>query len=122
MSARSASAHESAHNPVQNAMRCTDASDCTHGGPGHRIRSLQARVAAATPSKWRDAIVRDVAQDGWIAVELFESGEVVWVWHHADLSDALVQSDPVALHGLYNTLAVGERLVSVLLAPAAPTA
>ncbi|GAB3618432.1 hypothetical protein GCM10027416_29890 [Okibacterium endophyticum] len=108
-------------NTVRNTMECTH-SICEHGAPGHALRPLQARIAAATPSKWSDAIVRSVTTGGWIAIDRIDSADTVWLWHHSDLSDRLRAGDPVALHGLYGTLAFGGQLVNVLEAPAVPSA
>ncbi|MCU1406692.1 MAG: hypothetical protein JWQ43_2995 [Glaciihabitans sp.] len=102
---------------VRNAMQCETVSGnrCEGHGAGHAMLTLQERVTAATPSKWRDAVVRSVSSDGWIALDLLD-GESVWTWHHATLSDVLVAGSPVALHSLYHTLAIGHQRLNVLVA------
>jgi hypothetical protein len=87
---------------------------CTDGTPGHALHPLQLRIAAATPSKWRNAFVDGVQADGWITLVSFDDAERVSVWHHADLTGSLTVGDPVALHSLYNVLAVGRARINVL--------
>ncbi|WP_213814261.1 hypothetical protein [Glaciihabitans sp. dw_435] len=104
---------------VRNVMLCETSSDCTsctHGGAGHAILAIQERVTAATPTKWRDGIVRDVSAGGWIAIDLIESGDTEWVWNHADRTGSLTVGQPVALHALYHVLALGSERVNVLVA------
>lgn len=107
---------------VRNVMLCQSDSDlgtasaCTHGGAGHATLAIQERVTAATPSKWRDGIVRDVSTGGWIAIDLIESGETEWVWNHADRTKSLPVGQPVSLHALYHVLALGDEHVNVLVA------
>lgn len=101
---------------VEQIMQCSSASDgtCDKAGPGHALRPLQERIAAATPSKWRDGIVTSVA-GGWIGVALVDSGDVAWAWaHHTPAG--LAPGEPVALHALYSTLAFGSERLSVIVA------
>ena len=79
---------------------------------------IQQRVSAATPSKWRDAIVTAVTHTGWVAITTLDDHATVWVWNHADLGSSASVGDPVALHGVYHVLAIGAERVNVLLAPA----
>lgn len=99
-------------------MQCSSASGaaCDKTGPGHSLRPIQERIAAATPSKWRDGIVSSVS-GGWIGVTFVESGDVAWAWTH-DVPDELTVGQPVALHALYSTLALGSERLSVLVAAA----
>lgn len=102
----------------------TGAHACANRGPGHELQPIQARVAAATPSKWVDGIVSSVSADGWIGVRLFGHAELpgasgmeaetVWVWNHADLTEHLATGSPVAVHALYNVLASGRSRISVV--------
>lgn len=111
---------QTAHTVVKDVMRCapTHVNSCTHGHPGHVLGALQSRIVAATPSKWCDGVVRHVTNDGWIAIDTLDATETdaatVWVWHHADLTETVSTGDPVALHSLYNALAIGQKRVSVL--------
>ncbi|MET0725320.1 MAG: hypothetical protein ABWY36_03145 [Leifsonia sp.] len=102
---------------VQGVMTCAGAV-CSHTGEGHAVSAIRSRAASATPSKWRDAFIGHVDTDGWIALDLFESGERVWAWHHADLSASVEVGQPVALHGVYNVLAIGRERASVLVTAA----
>jgi len=103
---------------VRNAMQCDgiSGSSCEGHGAGHELLALQARVTAATPSKWRDALVHSVSSDGWIALDIVETGETTWTWNHRDLTGTLTVGTPVALHGIYHTLAVGTERLNVLVA------
>ena len=101
---------------VEQVMQCSSSlgETCDKAGPGHALRPIQARVAAATPSKWRDGIVTSVS-DGWLAVTLVGSGETAWAWTHAVPAELTI-GQPVALHALYSTLAFGRERLSVLVA------
>ncbi|MET0974246.1 MAG: hypothetical protein ABWX82_01090 [Leifsonia sp.] len=92
---------------------------CDAHASGHAISPIRERAALATPSKWRDALVVGVDADGWIAVDLFDTDERVWAWHHEDLTDSIRVGQPVALHGVYDVLAAGSVRLSVLVATAA---
>ena len=101
---------------AEQVMQCSSAvgESCGKTGPGHVLRPLQERIAAATPSKWRDGIVTS-ASNGWLAVTFIASGETAWVWTHA-IPAELTTGQPVALHSLYSTLAFGQERLSVLVA------
>ena len=101
---------------VRGAMQCDTlpGQPCDGHGAGHAMLPLQERVAAATPGKWRDAIVRSVTADGWVALDVLDSGETVWAWHHVALDSLVAAGSPVALHGIYHTLAIGRQRVNVL--------
>ena len=103
---------------VQQVMTCVSETCETHGA-GHAISPIRERAANATPSKWRDAFVAHVDADGWIAVDLFETDERVWAWHHDDLTARVSVGQPVALHAVYDVLSIGQTRVSVLVAAAA---
>lgn len=103
---------------VEQVMQCSSAvgETCGKTGPGHVLRPLQERIAAATPSKWRDGIVTS-RSDGWLGVTFVETGETAWAWTHA-IPTGLTVGQPVALHSLYSTLAFGRDRLSVLVAAA----
>ena len=112
---------------VQHSMQCTEGESCTRRAPGHGISPMQLLASGATPSKWRDAFVAQVDADGWIAIEFFDltSGHAdaatsdsgtVWLWSHD--APTLELGTPVALHALYNALAVGSERISVVVAGA----
>jgi hypothetical protein len=88
---------------------------CASHGAGHGLLVLQARVTAATPSKWQDGLVRGAGADGWIAIDLLD-GDTAWVWNHTDRSQSLSVGSPVAVHALYHTLAIGHERVNILIA------
>ena len=87
---------------------------CADNRPGHSVHLLQLRLAAATTTKWRDAIVVSIAASGWIELAPLNGGAIVHVWNHEDLTTELQPGTPVALHTLYNVLTAGRRRVSVL--------
>ena len=107
------------HPALRKAPRpeCSQGHTCSGSAPGHALPLIQQRVSAATPSKWRDAIVTAVTHTGWIAITTLDDHTRVWVWNHADLGAVASVGDPVALHDVYHVLAIGAERVNVLLAP-----
>jgi hypothetical protein len=105
--------------PVTAAMLCahSQGESCTSAAAGHAVSAIRERVTAATPSKWRDGIVTHATSGNWIGIDLLDSPDTVWVWNHADLGAIAVIGEPVALHELYDTLAIGSIRISVLRAP-----
>ena len=110
--------------PVIDTMRCrcSTTKGCTSSAVGHVLSAIRERVTAATPGKWRDGVVSHAPSargigGSWIGIELLESPGTVWLWNHADLSTALCVGEPVSLHELYDTLAVGAARISVLRSP-----
>lgn len=101
------------------AMLCThsDGESCTSSVAGHAVSAVRERVTAATPSKWRDGIVAHAPSGNWIGIDLLDSPDTVWVWNHSDLGAAVSIGEPVALHDLYDTLAIGATRISVLRSP-----
>lgn len=126
---------------VEHSLQCNHAGDnqCVNQGAGHAMSAIQQRVVAATPSRWRDGIVRSVTRDGWIAVDLLEAARInraqidraqvdraridraqidesqtVWLWHHADMTALNITGQPVAVHDKYSALAIGAERFSVL--------
>ncbi|NEM91947.1 hypothetical protein [Galbitalea soli] len=111
------------HHPHHDAEQhvCTGVM-CDVATPGHALSIIQQRVATATASKWRDAVVDSVSADGWVQLTTIDDRETVWVWNHRDLSSVLGAGEPVALHAVYHVLAIGGTWVNVAsLAPAAAT-
>jgi len=115
--------------PVIAAMLCDSSGlchsagqSCTSAAAGHAVSAIRERVAAATPSKWRDGIVVHVSDSGvggsWLGIELLGEPETTtgttWVWNHADLGTTVAVGEPIALHELYDTLAIGATRISVL--------
>ncbi|QDZ14014.1 hypothetical protein [Humibacter ginsenosidimutans] len=94
---------------------CESGEMCADIRPGHGLHALQLRLASATPSLWRDALIVGVRDDGWVdAVAL--DGTAVSLWNHGDLTDSVVAGEPVSLHTAYNVLAAGSRRFNVLAA------
>ncbi|MFC5929913.1 hypothetical protein D6T64_12545 [Cryobacterium melibiosiphilum] len=108
---------------TQSQIQCDHAPGmpCAVAAPGHAISFLQERVAAATPSQWRDALVEHVTHDGWVALRTLEDDVALWVWHHEDLAEVLSAGDPVAVHGVYHVLARGTGRLNVLVATGHPS-
>ena len=84
---------------------CADA--CA--GAGHRIHPIQATVAAAAPSSWRDALAATDA-DGALTITTLE-GATVRLWHHLPLE--LAEGEPVAYHPVAGVLSARGALLSV---------
>jgi hypothetical protein len=105
-------------------LQCNHGGDlpCANRGPGHDVQPIQARLAAATASRWVDGIVSAVSADGWIGVVLVgrpdaaaaADAESVWLWNHADLTAHLDVGAPVSIHSVYNVLAGGRSRISVV--------
>ena len=124
---------------VRNPMQCLHDDVCASARAGHAVSAIQERISAATPSKWRDGVVTSVSPDGWLAVQVtsgtrtsgfraigvdgldggrdIDAPVTVGVWHHSDLTGLVSAGEPVAVHSLYSTLAVGARRYSILRAP-----
>lgn len=110
--------------PVFAPMLCAHAhgGSCTSAAVGHAVSAIRERVTAATPSKWRDGIIMHVTDAGgiggsWVGIDLLETTDTAWIWNHADLGAVVSIGEPVALHELYNTLAIGATRLCVLRAP-----
>ncbi|MET0989615.1 MAG: hypothetical protein ABWY54_03115 [Glaciihabitans sp.] len=104
---------------VRNVMQCDGlpTGACHNHGAGHELLTLQARVIAATPSKWRDGIVQQVTADGWVAISLVDdTASTAWVWNHTNRVETLPVGTPVAVHSVYHALAIGREHVNVLVA------
>jgi hypothetical protein len=94
---------------------CESGAMCADIRPGHGLHALQLRLAAATPSHWRDALVTAVREDGWVEAITLD-GSPVSLWNHGDLTDVVAPGEPVALHEVYNVLTAGARRFNVLAA------
>jgi hypothetical protein len=91
---------------------CEPGAMCADTRPGHGLHALQLRLAAATPSRWDDAVVIGV-RDGWVdAVTL--DGAALSLWNHGDLAEVVTPGEPVAVHSIYNVLSAGARRFNVL--------
>ncbi len=92
--------------------------ECGRAAEGHSLHPMRKRLAAATPSKWADAIVVSVTDDGWVELVSVETAAVARVWNHQNLAEtALRVGEPVALHTTYSVLAIGSHWRSVVVEP-----
>ncbi|WP_433674351.1 hypothetical protein [Microbacterium gorillae] len=92
---------------------CEHGAMCVHDRSGHGLTGIRLRLALATRSGWRDAVVESVDADGWIDLRLVADGDLVRVWNHADLSEVLALGEPVALHERYEVLAAGSLHLNI---------
>ncbi len=95
------------------SIECELGQDCDQLAAGHALSFMRLRLAAATPTKWRDAIVDEVSEDGHIRLTTIADQQTILLWHHTDAGQSLGVGDPVALHDLYQVLAVGRAWLSV---------
>lgn len=89
------------------ACMCDHGDVCSSFAPGHALHLIQARLAAATPSEWVDAIAESTdAATGVIAVRTLDGTE--WaLWSAQGAALEVEPGTPVALHTRYHVLAVG---------------
>ncbi|WP_022899657.1 hypothetical protein [Humibacter albus] len=92
---------------------CESGEMCADIRPGHGLHALQLRLASATPTRWVDAVIVGVRDNGWVDAATLD-GTSVALWNHGDLDTSVAQGDPVALHSVYNVLAAGSRRFNVL--------
>ena len=92
---------------------CVSAAACRSDRPGHGLHVMQDRLATTTASKWIDAIVVDVDDQGFATLADLGGGGLRRVWHHDGFGGTLVVGEPVALHGVYGVLARGDERFSV---------
>ncbi|GAA5209359.1 hypothetical protein [Microbacterium kyungheense] len=93
---------------------CDHGDACSSFAPGHALHLIQARLAAATPSDWADAIVADAdARSGFVIVRTL-AGDEIALWNGTGAAEAAAPGTPVALHERYHVLAVGARRFNVL--------
>ena len=103
------SAHPGLHDTL---LECQG--ECAAAAPGHALSAIQERLASATPSKWADAVVVSVSKAGWIEVAVLADDSTHILWNHADRTDSVHVGDPVAVHSVYDVLAVGGAKLNVL--------
>ncbi|MFT4219383.1 MAG: hypothetical protein QM611_02525 [Microbacterium sp.] len=96
------------------ACMCAHGDECTSFAPGHALHLIQSRLASATPSDWRDAIVEHVDEEtGIVVVHALDDGDTVTLWNRAGAAGATAPGDPVALHARYSVLAAGRQWFNV---------
>ncbi|MGR0220551.1 hypothetical protein [Agromyces sp. ZXT2-6] len=91
---------------------CVEGEACASDRPGHGLHPMQERLARIAASRWVDAVVVDVAADGFVDLVDLDGGRHR-VWHHGAAQGRVVVGDPVALHGVYGVLARGDDRFSV---------
>lgn len=99
--------------PQRTASACEHGEMCGDDRPGHALTLMRLRLAVAGRRGWVDAIVLAARPDGVVELATLDRGEVVAVWHHADLGEELPPGTPVAVHEVYGVLAAGRRRFSV---------
>ena len=99
----------------QEEIRADHGDSCSSFAPGHALHLIQARLAAATPSDWADAIVEaSDARSGFVIVRTLSDGEAVGLWNGTGAAAAATPGTPVALHERYHVLAVGGARFNVV--------
>ncbi|WP_205782911.1 hypothetical protein [Microbacterium sp. ABRD28] len=92
------------------ACMCMLGRSCTSVAPGHAMHLIQARLIAATPLEWSDAIVTSVA--GEVIVLHTLDGTRIDVWSASPI-EGLEPGAPVALHARHHALAVGRTRANI---------
>lgn len=111
-------AHRTPAVPARGAgdCMCSVGRACSSFAAGHAVHRVQARLVAATPGEWVDAIVLSAdAASGSIRIRTFEEGHEVSLWNGAGGAAELRAGDPVALHERHNVLAIGSTRYNALL-------
>ncbi|WP_175525246.1 hypothetical protein [Microbacterium sp. cf046] len=97
------------------ACMCVHGVSCSSFAPGHALHLIQARLSAATPAEWVDAIVEQTdAENGVVVLRTVIAAERIEVWNGSGAVHEVSAGTPVALHGRYNVLAVGPLRFNVL--------
>jgi hypothetical protein len=95
--------------PLRETFEMCHTAVCASGRAGHSVLPIQERVASASPSAWRDALVTHVA-DGSIEVVLLD-GEAHTLWNHDQLGLAI--GEPIAWHQVAGIISAAGQLRSV---------
>jgi hypothetical protein len=97
------------------ACMCDHGASCSSFAPGHALHLIQARLAAATPSEWADAIVEESDQrSGFVIVRTLTDATPIVLWNGVGAAATATPGTPVALHERYHVLAVGGTRYNVL--------
>ncbi|MFT4135669.1 hypothetical protein [Microbacterium sp.] len=89
---------------------CANGAACTSFAPGHALHLIQARLVAATPREWQDAIVQACDErDGVVVLRTLDDGALLTVWNAEGAAATVRAGDPVSLHARYHVLAVGRQ-------------
>lgn len=96
------------------ACMCAGGAECSSFAPGHALHLVQARLVAATPAEWVDALVESTDADtGETVLRTVAEDRRIRVWSAA--APGVAAGDPVALHGRYRVLIAGSRRLNVAL-------
>ncbi|GAA3773524.1 hypothetical protein GCM10022240_26810 [Microbacterium kribbense] len=95
------------------ACMCGHGDVCSSFAPGHALHLIQARLAAATPSEWTDALVTSAdAATGAIVLQTLDGAEHA-LWNAGAAALEAAPGTPVSLHARYHVLAVGRARYNV---------
>ena len=95
--------------PLEETREMCHASACASGRAGHTVLPIQERVASASPSAWRDALVTSTV-NGEIEVAFFD-GETRGLWNHDALD--LAVGEPIAWHPVAGLISADGQLRSI---------
>lgn len=100
--------------PQRETFAMCNSSVCASGRAGHSVLAIQERVASASPSAWRDALVTNSGA-GWIELAPIDlaviDGDSLVVWNHDELD--LTVGEPIAWHPVAGVIAAKGQLRSV---------
>jgi hypothetical protein len=74
---------------------------------------IHANRIVQRPWGWRDAVVHEWLDNGWLRIRCLE-GRTVDVWHHRDLITELPIGEPVLVHRLHSALGFGSHILNVV--------
>ena len=94
--------------PLRETFEMCHSAVCASGRAGHSVLPIQERVASASPSAWRDALVTR-STNGTIELA-FVDGETRELWNHDALG--LSVGEPVAWHPVAGLLSADGTLRS----------
>lgn len=96
------------------ACMCVHGERCTSVAPGHALHLIQARLAAATPSEWTDAVVESAdAVTGVVVARSLTDAAPIVLWSGAGAASVVSVGEPVSVHRRYDVLAVGPQRFNV---------
>ncbi len=75
---------------------------CQAYGPGHNLHSIHARKIGESPWGWRDGVVVEATNQGFVTIEYALEPGRVEAWHHDPVVGKLPTGSPVRVHeGFY---------------------
>ncbi|MBS0024146.1 hypothetical protein [Microbacterium paraoxydans] len=95
------------------ACMCRTGGRCSSIAPGHALHLIQARLAAATPGDWVDALVESADPASGDLVVRTLDGVAHALWNGSGAALEAAAGSPVALHVPYGVLAVGDARFNV---------